>query len=781
MTNEFHYRKRLDSLLEGIQIIDYQWKYVYLNDVMTQQARTTKENLFGHTMMEKYPGIEQTEMFQLLQATMNDRRSRRMENQFTFPDGVVQWFDLRIEPADEGICILSLDITKHKEYEQKIEKAKNLYAFLSHINQSIVHIKTERELFSIACEIAIRYGGFTMAWIGLFSPDYSNITLVEHCGMPDNVMPEFAEKLFLDHGPIPQMLENQTHFLCNNTLESGNSNLQSYAAHYGILSFVILPLRKDGRIIGALHLHADQPEFLGVDEMALLEEITSDISFALDNYERERRHRETERLVVENENRFRALIEKSTDMKTLADREGRLFYGSPSVAETLGYRSEDRMGALVFDFIHPDDLPEFLSNREQLLRHPGETMAFEMRMRHADGHWIWTEGTVSNMLDEKGIHGLVSNFRDITQRKHDQQQLEFERKNTEALIDNTQDMMWSVDNQLRLITANRSFHEQIAKGLGRNMQVGEYIFEYKLPEEKKAQYENYYSRALSGESFVEMVHVTQPRLNWAEIAFRPIVKDNIVVGVACHAHEITKRMLAERRLEQQNRDLTKANFELDRFVYSVSHDLRSPLTSILGLLSVMESETQETSTMMHLDMIRGRIHRLDDFIRNILHYSRTNRTDLEIEKIVLQDVATQAIDSLRGIKEMQNVRFDLLVPSDIVLYSDRQSVLTIFENLLTNAIKFQDKNRPETIISVTAQRDQDKIELEISDNGVGVEAQHIDRIFEMFFRASAKTEGAGLGLYIVNEIVAKLGGSISVRSQPNQGTTFYVSLKNHPL
>ena len=133
-------RARLDSLLEGVQIIDFNWRYVYMNDAMIRQSHYSREELIGHSMMEKYPEIENTPLFNLLQKCMAERTSQRFENEFTFPDRSSRWFELFIEPDEEGICILSLDITPYKEALRHIEKGKTLYAFLSQINQNIVHV-----------------------------------------------------------------------------------------------------------------------------------------------------------------------------------------------------------------------------------------------------------------------------------------------------------------------------------------------------------------------------------------------------------------------------------------------------------------------------------------------------------------------------------------------------------------------------------------------------------------------------------------------------------------
>jgi PAS domain S-box-containing protein len=112
----------LDDMFEGCQIIDYDWRYAYVNKAAAKQGRRTKEQLLGRTMMEMYPGIERTKMFGHLQDCMTNRLPHQMENEFTFPDGSKGWFELHIEPVPEGVLILSLDITKRKELDEELNK-----------------------------------------------------------------------------------------------------------------------------------------------------------------------------------------------------------------------------------------------------------------------------------------------------------------------------------------------------------------------------------------------------------------------------------------------------------------------------------------------------------------------------------------------------------------------------------------------------------------------------------------------------------------------------------
>lgn len=109
----------LDNLIEGFQLIGFDWRYLYVNDAVVRHSKYTKDELLGYTMMEKYPGIEKTPMFDLLKICMEDRTSDFFENEFTYPDNTKGWFELRIQPVPEGLFILSIDISERKKAEEK--------------------------------------------------------------------------------------------------------------------------------------------------------------------------------------------------------------------------------------------------------------------------------------------------------------------------------------------------------------------------------------------------------------------------------------------------------------------------------------------------------------------------------------------------------------------------------------------------------------------------------------------------------------------------------------
>ena len=143
--SEQRLRSTLDCLLEGCQVIGFDWRYLYVNDAVARHGRRTKEELLGHTMMEMYPGIEETEMFGFLRRCMEQRVPHRMENEFAYPNGAKGWFELSIQPLPEGIRILSLDFTERKRAEEALRESEQRFFEVFHASPLAMSISRIRD------------------------------------------------------------------------------------------------------------------------------------------------------------------------------------------------------------------------------------------------------------------------------------------------------------------------------------------------------------------------------------------------------------------------------------------------------------------------------------------------------------------------------------------------------------------------------------------------------------------------------------------------------------
>lgn len=230
----------------------------------------------------------------------------------------------------------------------------------------------------------------------------------------------------------------------------------------------------------------------------------------------------------------------------------------------------------------------------------------------------------------------------------------------------------------------------------------------------------------------------------------------------------------EELAKQRNEELRKVNVELDRFVYSVSHDLRSPLSSIQGLINIAKLSQDPEEIRNILLMIEDRVNSQEHFIKEIIDYSRNTRTETRRDPINLRELVSEIVNSLRFSLDASKIDFRISIPADTILLSDRIRLTVILSNLIGNAIKYHDLSKPAPFIEIGYQPDESV--LYITDNGSGIDPTHAGRIFDMFYRASESSKGSGLGLFITKETITRLGGTISVESELGKGSTFQIHL-----
>jgi signal transduction histidine kinase len=243
-----------------------------------------------------------------------------------------------------------------------------------------------------------------------------------------------------------------------------------------------------------------------------------------------------------------------------------------------------------------------------------------------------------------------------------------------------------------------------------------------------------------------------------------------------HSNANVSNFGAMQELQSKNQELEKINFELDRFVYSASHDLRSPLTSVLGLLYLLRNETNTSETIRYVDLMEESILKLDNIIRDIVAYSRNNRTLVNIEKVEIKEVIKDINAGLRYLESDEVILKEIIhIEEPASIQTDRTRIQIILNNLISNSIKYRHPNRKPQI-SITCNTNANNSIVVVKDNGIGIKEEHLGKIFEMFYRTSDKSSGSGLGLYIVNETIKKLGGKVEVNSQVNLGTTFTLTI-----
>lgn len=173
------------------------------------------------------------------------------------------------------------------------------------------------------------------------------------------------------------------------------------------------------------------------------------------------------------------------------------------------------------------------------------------------------------------------------------------------------------------------------------------------------------------------------------------------------------------------------------------------------------------------------IHKLDDTLKEILDYSRNARSDVRIEKVVMQELIEDSFERLRYLEGSDQIEKHITIHDPVPLYSDSYRLAVILNNLVSNAIKYRDSRKEKPFINIEVTVSEAAVTIFFEDNGIGISSELITKIFDMFFRATERSEGAGLGLYIVKETIDKLNGSISAESNIGEGTIFKIEVPNH--
>ncbi len=234
--------------------------------------------------------------------------------------------------------------------------------------------------------------------------------------------------------------------------------------------------------------------------------------------------------------------------------------------------------------------------------------------------------------------------------------------------------------------------------------------------------------------------------------------------------EIGTRKQAEETLHHTNQELSKRNTELDNFVYSVSHDLRAPIASVLGLINLAKKDGDGAMKDMYMEMIHKSALQQDNFIKEILDQSRNSRLEVKREEIIFEDLIDETFTQLRfatstgkGVDKIVNVH------QERPFYSDRWRLKVILNNIISNAIRY--RNGKDPVIQVDVEIQEHAVTLAIKDNGKGIDKDHLPNVYKMFYRATDDGAGSGLGLYIVKETIDKLHGKIAIESEVGKGTT----------
>lgn len=320
---------------------------------------------------------------------------------------------------------------------------------------------------------------------------------------------------------------------------------------------------------------------------------------------------------------------------------------------------------------------------------------------------------------------------------------------------------------IELETLGKSIHQQSLNGnVISNLQKHALTKEIDLRCRQLTIKGDEFDEALSGS--IKLVNRTVLTINTV-IAFIIFI---CIIGLSVkYIHRLS---VLQKSTMAKNAILKKTNEELDLFTHSVSHDLRSPITALKGIIALAESEKSETQRNEYFSLMTQILSRQDDFILKIIQFSKNKRVDIHNREIYLPTFFEPIVQDLKySVDTTTEISYDIM-PTTILIDAFRLDI--ICRNLLSNAIKYADPNKASSFIHIYTKVEENILHITFEDNGIGIPEEHQAKIFEMFYVTSHQNKGSGIGLYLVKEMVSKLGGEISVTSVENEGAIFTVKL-----
>jgi len=480
------------------------------------------------------------------------------------------------------------------------------------------------------------------------------------------------------------------------------------------------------------------------------------------------RRKELEHKQKESDLRYRNLVE-SLPLGIGVHQKGRLVYANEYAASLLEANSVDRLiGHLVLEFVHPAELNEVKERMKNVMMGHSITGVKE-RFITLRGKEIFVETSAYpfTYFGEPAVQLIV---RDITEQTIAQEKIKKTELLFSELFNSSPMAIVLLDNKGNVDRVNRGFEQMF--GFTISELKGRSLNEFIVPPTLEAE-GNDLNSVISSDQVVRMetTRIRRDDVPLSVIIYGvPVHFEDETIGIFGVYVDITSQKITEEELKIRNT-------ELDNFVYKVSHDLRAPLSSVLGLVNLAQHPGNEDDPKAYLKIIGEKVNQLDHFISDVLSHSKNLKLDIKNGQVLFDEIVDTAFRNLSYMEGADQIRKEVQITgSDF--YSDPWRIEEIFRNLISNAIKYRKLDSASHEIKVSITIEQNQAIISFRDNGIGINRQNLTKVFDMFYRASEQSGGSGLGLYIVKNAVEKLGGRVTVGSEPGEYTIFEIVLPN---
>jgi len=726
----------VESMNEGLVIVDLESKIQYANKSFCDALGYEFNEISGKMATDLFLNDEQKLVAERIKAERKLKKGSRHEMPLKTKDGKIIWMSIGGSPYFDrkgkviGSISVQANITGFKEAakilehnEMRLNKAQEV----AHVGNWELNFETGKAIWSDeACKM---YG---------LSPE---------------------EK-------YNQSFESWIAFVHPEDLEGVKKEIARHQADLSDSSFKHRIVWKNGIV---KHIHSvSKFEFNDAGKPIGLFGICHDITEGV----------LSEKALNESETNMRTFINESLMSIYFVDPvTKKIGYANPALSQLLGYSLDELKAITPYDFVNHSR--ENIEERMREVIKNKRTITGEREWKRKDGKIVHV--LVNSFYHEpNGSGSIYVAAQDITDSVKQKKQIEFDQSNRDALINSTTDLMWSIDKDIKLITANQSFISMINAMTGITLNPGDSpLLTGSFPKQILKKWEQFYKRALSGETFTIQEHTDVPAEIYTEITLNPIFQDNKVIGAACYSRNITKSKLDELERNKITDDLIRRNKDLEQFSYIISHNLRAPVATILGLSTLVQTKKLPLKTSK--ECIKGlelSAKKLDDTIIDLNNILKV-RGQISEKKIFvdLSDIVCDIKDNFRAQIEKEEVIIKIDFSDIDELFTVKSYLYSIFYNLISNSIKYR-KSGEIPVIEIKSLKQNNNVILIFKDNGMGIDLNlYGDKVFGLYKRFHLDVEGKGMGLFMVKTQIETLGGSVTLKSEVDKGTEIMVEFQ----
>lgn len=713
----------------------------------------------------------------------------QFEGEFKTAQGKSRWIHLFSTPfklPDESVVWNGTltDLTEQKQTDLKIIKYNHELTLLNVVNDCILYIQDEHELLSNVCRLLVEEGNYRLVWIGFEPPESDGNRKVEaytSCGETGYVK-EIVIDLNdpeLSKGPTATaLIKGQT--IITNDLEVAEHFkpwLQK-AKKFGMSSSIGIPLTIGTSQRAVINIYSSWINAFDEHEVLILERIARNISFALTNIRIRKEKEITHHQLTERNKELSVIYEASRildkglsieeTIETLTQLLPKAWQYPESCVAKISFGSFERCTKPEFNAVDFQETKASTQEGKILNIQVGYT---EQKPIEAEGPFLKEERELIDMMSE-----MLINYLD---KRAQNEALLKSKANLKTIFDHTEVGYLLMDNEYRIISYNQPMYVGYAQHTGIKLEVGD-LFTEALLADRKARLVNMFEQVMLSQKPVEYetTYNDSEGTFYYTITLVPVVSNKNSIGLCLSAYNITKRKLMELEREAITSDLMQRNRDLEQFAYMVSHNLRAPLTNIMALTNLLNSSITDDDKAIAIQSLNESSYKLDEVIQDMVQILQVRRGVSEVKQLLsLHELIDGVKNSMKRALQETHAIIDTDFTACEAIFAVPSYATSIFYNLIANAIQYtKSGNIPR--IQLKSEGSDGYTKVHIQDNGLGIDMERYGtQVFGLYKRFHPQFDGKGVGLFMVKTQMEAMGGTISIKSTPGEGTLFILTFK----